>query len=155
MKRNISSNRICQVDIADIYDHKHQDLSAEDAQSGLSKMSVDIAKAFYRKLAAEGVTFTQEGFRTLKATYYRIALDLIESYRNDAIMNGLTLDVHKEEIAVELFAENIIKAGGHFLDAPMETPFIPSWNRVSSAFPDILQDITEAVKADMEEYKYK
>lgn len=155
MKRNISSNRICQVDIADIYDHKHQDLSADDAQKGLSKMSIDISKAFYRKLAAEGVTFTEESFRTLKATYYRIALDLIESYRNDAIMNGLELDVHKEEIAVEMFCENIIKAGKHFLDAPMETPFIPSWNRVSSAFPEIMQEITEAVEADMEEYQPK
>ena len=155
MKRNISSNRICQVDIADIYDHKHQDLSADDAQKGLSKMSIDISKAFYRKLAAEGVTFTEESFRTLKATYYRIALDLIESYRNDAIMNGLELDVHKEEIAVEMFCENIIKAGKHFLEAPMETPFIPSWNRVSSAFPEILQEITEAVEADMEEYQTK
>ena len=62
---------------------------------------------------------------------------------------------HLEEIAVEMFAENIIKAGNHFLDAPMETPFIPSWNRVSSAFPEILQEITEAVEADMEEYQTK
>lgn len=155
MKRNISSNRICQVDIADIYDHKHQDLSAEDAQAGLSKMSIDISKAFFRKLAAEGVTFTQEGFRTLKATYYRIALDLIDSYQNDAIMNGLKLDVHKEEVAVELFAENIIKAGNRFLDAPMETPFIPSWNRISAACPEVMQEITLAVEADMEEYKAK
>ncbi|QCU91008.1 glycosyl transferase [Thiomicrorhabdus sediminis] len=152
MKRNISSNRICQVDIADIYDHKHQDLSAEDAKKGLSKMSIDISKAFFRKLAAEGVTFTEEGFRSLKATYYRIALDLIESYRNDAIMNGLTLDVHKEECAVELFSENIIKAGKHFLESPMETPFIPSWNRVSAAFPDIMDDIIAAVDADMQQY---
>ncbi|WP_019557523.1 glycosyltransferase family protein [Thiomicrorhabdus arctica] len=155
MKRNISSNRICQVDIADIYDHKHQELSADDAQTGLSKMSIDISKAFFRKLAAEGVVFSQESFRTVKASYFRIALDLIESYRNDAIMNGLTLDVHKEETAVELFAENIINAGSHFLKAPMETPFIPSWNRVSSAFPDILDEITSAVDADMAEFQTK
>ena len=153
MRRNVSSNRICQVDIADIYDHKHQELSADDAQTGLSKMSIDISKAFFRKLAAEGVVFSQESFRTVKASYFRIALDLIESYRNDAIMNGLTLDVHKEETAVELFAENIINAGSHFLNAPMETPFIPSWNRVSSAFPDILDEITSAVEADMAEFK--
>ncbi len=155
MKRNLSSNRICQVDIADIYDHKHQELSADDAQTGLSKMSIDISKAFFRKLAAEGVVLSQESFRTIKASYFRIALDLIESYRNDAIMNGLTLDVHKEEKAVELFAENIINAGSHFLEAPMETPFIPSWNRVSSAFPEILDEITSAVDADMAEFQSK
>lgn len=153
MKRNISSNRICQVDIADIYDHKHQEMSADDAQRGLSKMSIDISKAFFRKLAAEGVVFSQESFRTVKASYIRIALDLIESYHNDAIMNGLTLDVHKEESAVELFAQNIINAGNHFLSVPMEKPFIPSWNRVSSAFPEILEEITLAVDADMAEFQ--
>lgn len=155
MKRNVSSNRICQVDIADIYDHKHQELSADDAQKGLSKMSIDISKAFFRKLAAEGVVFSQESFRTIKASYFRIALDLIESYHNDAIMNGLTLDVHKEETAVELFAGNIVNAGSHFLKTPMETPFIPSWNRVSSAFPEILDEITMAVDADMAEFQAK
>jgi glucosyl-3-phosphoglycerate synthase len=70
-------------------------------------------------------------------------------------MNGLTLDVHKEEKAVELFAENIINAGSHFLEVPMETPFIPSWSRVSSAFPDILDEITAAVDADMAEFQAK
>ncbi len=155
MKRNVSSNRICQVDIVDIYDHKHQELSADDDQTGLSKMSVDISKAFFRKLAAEGVVFSQESFRTVKACYVRIALDLIESYHNDAIMNGLRLDVHKEESAVELFAENILNAGSLFLNTPMETPFIPSWNRVSSAFPEILDEITAAVDADMAEFKVK
>lgn len=36
MKRNYATNRLCQVDIADTYDHKHQELSPEDASRGLS-----------------------------------------------------------------------------------------------------------------------
>ncbi len=36
-----------------------------------------------------------------------------------------------------MFARNIMDAGQAFLDNPMETPFIPSWNRVQSALPDI------------------
>jgi glucosyl-3-phosphoglycerate synthase len=63
-------------------------------------------------------------------------------------MNGLTLDRHKEEEAVELFAENIMHAGDYFLENPMETPFIPSWNRVISAIPDILDRLYEAVEED-------
>ena len=54
MVRNYASSRICQVDIAECYDHKHQDMSADDANKGLSKMSVDIAKSLYRKLATQG-----------------------------------------------------------------------------------------------------
>lgn len=148
VKRNYSTNRLCQVDIADIYDHKHQSLSHDNPDAGLSKMCTDISKAIFRKLATNGVVFNQETFRTIKATYYRIALDFIETYYNDAIMNGLSVDRHNEEHAVEVFAQNIVNAGQHFLDNPMETPFIPSWNRVISAIPDILEQIYDAVEQD-------
>lgn len=146
--RNLSSRSVCQVDISDAYDHKHQDLSKEDASSGLSRMSIDISKALFRKLATDGTVFNQETFRTLKATYYRIALDLIEMYHHDAIMNGLKTDRHQEEEAVELFAANIVEAGNTFLDNPMETPFIPNWSRIQSADPDLLRKLLEAVQAD-------
>jgi len=155
MKRNYSTNRICQVDIADVYDHKHQPLSEEDANAGLSKMSTDICKAIFRKLATQGEVFTTETFRTIKATYFRVALDFIETYHNDARMNGLSLDRHAEEKAVELFAENIMNAGEHFLANPMETPFLPSWNRVISAMPDVLDRLYEAVEADNSEMEGK
>jgi len=152
MYRNYSNNRLCQVDIADYYDHKHQDLSADDDSGGLSKMSIDISKALFRKLATRGVTFNTETFRSLKATYYRIGLDFIETYNNDAEMNGLSLDIHEEEQAVELFAENIMKAGEAFLGQPMERPFIPSWSRVISAIPDVLDRLRDAVEADAAEF---
>jgi len=34
----------------------------------------------------------------------------------------------------------------------METPFMPSWNRVISAIPDILSQINEAVEEDHKEF---
>jgi glucosyl-3-phosphoglycerate synthase len=150
VKHNFETRRICQVDIADRYDHKHQPLSRESIDNGLSKMTLDISKALFRKLATCGIVFDKGKFRTIKATYYRIALDFIETYYNDAMMNGLSLDRHAEEEAVELFAANILEAGKQFLDHPLETPFIPSWNRVSSALPNVLEHIYEAVEKDNE-----
>jgi len=152
MKRNYASNRLCQVDIADSYDHKHQDLSEDNDEGGLSKMSIDISKALFRKLATQGAVFNQGMFRTIKASYYRIALDFIEIYRDDAMINGLSTDVHEEELAVELFAENIIKAGNIFLENPMETPFVPSWSRVTTAVPDIFERLKTAVEEDHKEF---
>ncbi len=152
MHRNYAHNRLCQVDIADTYDHKHQDLSFDDADKGLSKMSIDISKALFRKLATHGICFNEGTFRTLKASYFRIALDFVETYNNDAIMNGLSLDIHQEEKAVELFAHNIMQAGKAFLEGPMDTPFIPSWNRVISAKPDILERLHQAVEDDYKEF---
>ncbi|SDJ02082.1 glycosyl transferase [Lutimaribacter saemankumensis] len=150
--RNLAPKSVCQVEISDAYDHKHQDLSPEDASKGLSRMSTDICKAIFRKLAADGTVFTPNVFRTLKATYYRSALDLLEGYYNDAKMNGLSVDRHKEEKSIELFAENIIRAGQVFLDNPHETPFIPTWNRVHAADPQFLSDLRAAVAADQEEF---
>ncbi|MFT6091683.1 glycosyl transferase [Sulfitobacter sp.] len=150
--RNLAPQAVCQVEICDNYDHKHQDLSAEDASAGLSRMSTDICKAMFRKLAADGTIFTNNVFRTLKATYYRTALDLLEAYHADAVMNGLTIDRHKEEQAIELFADNIMRAGSFFLENPHETPFIPTWNRVHSADPGFLADLHAAAAADEAEF---
>jgi glucosyl-3-phosphoglycerate synthase len=152
MSRNYSTRRICQVEIADIYDHKHQDVSADDDKGGLSKMSIDISKAFFRKLATTGTVFSRSKFRSLKATYYRVALDLIESYHSDAIINGLEFDIHAEEQMVELFAKNIMKAGEVYLSKPMDQPFVPHWNRVQSAVPEIYEMLLDAVKKDHELY---
>ena len=103
------------VDIADNYDHKHQDISLSDMSKGLSKMSIiDIIKAVIRKLASQGETFSMSIFRSLKATYYREALDFVQIYKKDAIMNDYEIDVHEEETAVELFAQNIMHAGKIF-----------------------------------------
>ncbi len=150
--RNLAPKSVCQVEIADNYDHKHQDLSQEDASTGLSRMSTDICKSIIRKLAADGTVFTPNTFRTLKATYYRSALDLLEGYYNDAKMNGLEVHRHVEEKSIELFAENIIRAGQVFLDNPHETPFMPTWNRVHAADLDFLSNMHKAVAADLEEF---
>ncbi len=153
MQRNHASNRICQVDLAQKYDHKHQDLSEDDDNSGLSRMSIDITKALIRKLATQGNIFTLETFRSIKATYYRAALDMIDIYRSDAQMNDLNFDSHIEEKTVELFALNIMKAGESFFENPMETPFIPTWNRVLSAIPDFLDRLKLSVELDNAEVK--
>ena len=146
--RNQATNRICQAEICDIYDHKHQSLSSESADSGLSKMSIDIIKSLFRKLAIQGHTFSNETMRTIKASYYRFALDSIDKYKADAAFNALEIDLNSEEKAVELFAENVMRAGDSFAYEPMAIPFMPTWSRVTSACPDFLYQLRVAIKED-------
>ena len=80
----------------------------------------------------------------MKATYFREALDRIDSYYNDALMNGLTLDRHAEA-AVELFAKNIMLAGGLFDQSDGDAVFA-KLNRVNAAAPDFLARYAEAVR---------
>lgn len=146
--RNLALNQICQVGITHEYDHKHQPLSRDDPSRGLSRMSMEIAKAIYRKLATEGATMTKELFRTIKATYYRHALDMLRQHSDNARLNGLTLDLHAETLAIEVFAESIIRASDDFLENPLEVPFITNWSRVFSALPGFDQQLLEVVESD-------
>jgi glucosyl-3-phosphoglycerate synthase len=146
--RNFSVKRICQVDIADNYEHKHQILSADDPQKGLMRMTVDIAKTLFRTLAAEGVVLPEGVLRTLQAQYVRSAEDTITRYYADARINGLNFDRHAEEDAVHAFVRGLRLAAESFLTDPLGAPLIPNWNRVVAAIPDIFARLNEAVELD-------
>jgi glucosyl-3-phosphoglycerate synthase len=146
--RRYSDERVCQVDIAGAYDHKHQELSQDNPDGGLAKMSTDISKSLFRKLAIKGRVFTPEVFRTIKASYYRLALDLIDRYHNDAVINGMRVDRNREEGTVELFTKCIMRAGEQFLSDPTERPFMANWSRVLSAVPDVYERLLDAVEKD-------
>lgn len=149
--RNLNRRQVCQVDIAARYDHKHQPMSEEDASQGLARMSREIAVSVFRKLATQGVVLAPETFRTLKAAYLRTALDLVQRYQADAKLNGLSFNCHAEEAAVETFTRAVIEAGDTFLASPFEPPYIPSWGRVTSAYPEIPLALARAVAKDNEQ----
>jgi glucosyl-3-phosphoglycerate synthase len=146
--RNMSLNRICQTDIAETYEHKHQQLSPDDAEKGLMKMAVDIAKSIFRTLAGEGVQFSEGFFKTLSNLYLKIANEAIVRYQNDAEINCLLFDRDAESTAVDSFVEALRIAGQAFWQNPSEILLIPNWHRVIAALPDIYDQLLEAVSAD-------
>ncbi|MEK6575877.1 MAG: glycosyl transferase, partial [Chloroflexota bacterium] len=153
--RNCSVKRICQVDISENYEHKHQELSPGDPSKGLMKMAVDIAKTLFRILASEGVAFDQGRIQTMLTPYVRTAEDTITRYHADAMINGLIFDRHEEETAVETFAQALKLASEEFFADPLGAPLIPNWARVSSALPGFLGSLQEAVDADNTEFSGK
>ena len=146
--RNCSLKRICQVELVDNYDHKHRELSEDDATQGLHRMVVDIASSLIRTLASHGVQFDAGFLNTLTVAYVRLAQDAVAAYSADAALNGLDFDRHGEELAVETFSRALRTAGLSFVRDPLGAPQIPNWNRVTSALPDFLRTLREAVEAD-------
>jgi glucosyl-3-phosphoglycerate synthase len=146
--RNCVLRRVCQVDLSDSYEHKHQPLTLEDPNKGLLKMGTDIAKCIFRNLASRGYTLTNEFFISLKSCYLRIAQDFIARYEYDSAINGLKYDRHREVSQAEAFLRCIESASQQFLKTPLEVPYIANWNRVASAVPDIFNRLLEAVEAD-------
>lgn len=146
--RNYSLRRICQAEICDTYEHKHQPLSAEDPRTGLMKMAVDIAKSIFRNLAVESIILSESALRTLVVNYQRTAKDTVNRYSDDAAYNGLSFDYHLETNIVEAFTRAVQIAGKETMEDPLYSPLIPSWNRVTSAIPNFLDKLLGAVDAD-------
>ena len=146
--RNCAAARVCQVDLADNYEHKHQDLSAEDRTRGLRRMALDVAKTLFRTVAGEGVVFTRDHFRTLEVRYVRMAEDTIARYYADAMLNGLKFDRHSEELAVATFARSLREAAEEFIAEPLSATLIPNWNRVAAAIPEFFDLLLEAAAID-------
>jgi glucosyl-3-phosphoglycerate synthase len=138
--------RICQVELTDRYDHKHQQLGS-DTQPGLQKMVADIARTFFAQLASQGIVLSQEFFRTLKLTYLTHARSAVVVYEAFAEMHDLNAyDLHRELTAVESFANALDNALEDFQEYSFGAPFIPDWRRIEVAIEGIMDELTEALE---------
>jgi glucosyl-3-phosphoglycerate synthase len=146
--RNIAVKRICQVEIARQYDHKHQVLSPRDPGAGLHKMVLDIGLNILKNLAAEGVVLSWGLLKTLLKTYRKTAEDIIVNYHADAMINGLTFDRHEEETYVDTFSRALATACERFLRDPVGPRMLPNWNRITSAYPEFLSQLLDIVETD-------
>jgi glucosyl-3-phosphoglycerate synthase len=139
--------RICQVEIAEAYDHKHQDLSAEDPSRGLNRMARDVGVHLLRTLAAAGVVLSSGLLESLLAAYQREAEDAVADGYAMAMINGLTFDRHQEEVTVQTFVEALRGAIHEFHQDPVGPPLVPNWARVWSGVPDARQRLLAAAAA--------
>jgi glucosyl-3-phosphoglycerate synthase len=146
--RNCTARRICQVELCDTYEHKHQHLSADDDRKGLMKMSIDIAKSLFRNMATDGMVLSDALFKTLTVRYLRAAQDAVKQYEDDAAINGLPFDRHQELLAVRAFTNAVRLAADEYLRDPLGIPLISNWNRVTSAIPDFFGRLKDVVDRD-------
>src|ERR1051325_11884003 len=86
--RNTAPRAICQSELCDNYEHKHQELSPRDPERGLNRMATDIASSFFHRMTAEGIKLDTGLFDTLLSAYMRQAEDTLRFYAADSIING-------------------------------------------------------------------
>ncbi len=146
--RLVTSPGICQVEIADRYDHKHQALVAKKRHRGILRMVTDIARTFFTALGAQGLVMSDELFSTLRLTYLSNAREIVETYANLARFNQLAYDLHAEHSMVEEFARSFDIAVDEFKKYPFGSPLIPNWRRVDSAIEGALGHLVDVVEAE-------
>ena len=134
---------ICQVSVADAYDHKHQDLSADDPTAGLRRMSIDVTTTMIRRLGPEAV----DGGAVLCEAYLAAARNLVRHYANDAELNGYVVDVAAEQATAEVFARSVADGVARCRDNPREDSLNPSWQQVLKEVPEIGPLLVEALEA--------
>lgn len=143
-----SVNRICQVEIIDNYDHKHQIVEKNKPNEGLIRMATDIANALFRVLSQDGLVMSEAFFRTLITAYIQESRMAIEKYNALALINGLTYDRHSEIEAVDAFVGSLKRAVEEFVNDPVGIPLMSAWVRVVAAIPDFTERLNEAVYLD-------
>jgi len=143
-----SPGRICQVEIANTYEHKHQALEKDKPDSGLIRMATDIAETLLRILSQDGIVLSQAFFRTMFTTYIEESRIAIEKYNGLSLLNGLTYDRHSEIEATEAFVESLKAATTKFVSDPVGIPMMSAWSRIRAAIPDFQDRLNEAVEED-------
>jgi len=145
--QRVIPRKIAQIDLIPNYEHKHQVLSPDDANKGLHKMVVDIAKFYLSYMRSHGIPLDDAFVDMIRNTYYQTALMFIKNYSDDAEANGLVFDRYQEERTVSHFRDFTWTAWQHCKEETQGT-LIPSWNRVLYSMPDIYTKLLEGVEKD-------
>ena len=146
--RTAAMEKICQVDIAESYDHKHQSLSESDPHAGLNKMACDVALCLLRTVSAGFASSSANPFDGLKEKYLRAAQGMLRFYAADARINTLQYDAELEQRTIELFLGSIARAVEMHLANPHTPAGAPSWIQIESRLPGFGAALSEAAARD-------
>ncbi len=146
---NTSKKRICQSEIMETYEHKHQDLGSE-AEGGVSQMTKEIAETIFRIMSQSGVTFSNAKFNALLTTYYEESQRAIAQYSVISEVNGLAYKRQEELAAILEFTNSLKAANEGFNKDPMGVPLLSAWTAVRSVLPNFTYKYNEAVRMDNE-----
>ena len=144
---NTSKKRICQSEIMETYEHKHQDLGSE-AGGGVSKMTKEIAETIFRIMSQNGVVFSNSKFKSLLVTYFEESRHAITQYSSISEVNGLVYDRQKEIASIVEFTDSLGLANEDFNENPMGVPALSAWTAVRSVLPSFTYQFKEAVMLD-------
>ena len=89
---------IAQTDLSDRYDHKHQLLSADNAQLGLHRMARDVISTLL-SIAGRDIVDAD--------TFDEKLQHAVSAHRANAISNGIPVNEDEELVAVKLFSQLI------------------------------------------------
>ena len=152
----ISMKKICQKEIADTYEHRHQELKSDDSSqvSGLQKMAQEISLNLYDRLIEGGMELNVSRLNVIEKLYYNLGKQFINKYRDDAMSRGILYNSAEEEKTLELFYNTLRGVKGMIFNERGEyTPpdnlvIMPNWERIHAAIPTVYKELISAIRQD-------
>lgn len=123
---------ICQVDIADTYDHRHRPLGTTGSDE-MTRMTEEILVTLVRMLRREQVPCDAQTMRSVLAHYRIEAARCIDAYAADARVNGLEYDGEAETLTTVALSAAIERCLLNGFQA--ELPTYPSWQQLRQHLP--------------------
>ncbi|MFQ3577584.1 MAG: glycosyl transferase, partial [Verrucomicrobiia bacterium] len=131
ISRLLPLEALCQSELGERYDHKHQDLSPDDPSRGLHRMAYDVGLEIFRILIREGLHPPADVRRRFEAESELLR----QRYELEAALNGLEFDAASEDLASRVFARALDESLAHW-DCDINEP-LPAWNDLLAAEPTL------------------
>ncbi len=147
--RNCALRRICQVDIADAYEHTHQRCPRTTRKAACPR----CAWTSRRRCSATWPARSRPVGEHAQDSAGDLSAGSPEGHQPLPKRRGyhsLKFDRHEERTALEVFLKDIKLATDRLLEDPLGVPMISNWSRVTAAVPDIFGRLIEAVEEDHE-----
>jgi glucosyl-3-phosphoglycerate synthase len=129
LHRSIDPKAICQVDLAMLYDHKHQNLDPGQRGKGLLGMASEIAGSLLTHLEREGSLIDAKTLESVLRTYQSVSHDFVRRYQHVAQLNSLPFDLSRESLTAKAFSETLSDASLDFLQG-RKARSLPPWRRM-------------------------
>jgi glucosyl-3-phosphoglycerate synthase len=142
--RRAEPQQVAQVDGGSDYDHRHQPLG--NGESGLFRMSKEVAHALLSQLVEDGLPVCAQFLDALAASFARESAEALRRSRHLALINGLGGN-EDDAAAVALFERTLAETATEILGAHMP-PELPAWSRVAAGNPRLLEELIDAVAHD-------
>jgi glucosyl-3-phosphoglycerate synthase len=138
---------VCQVDLAILYDHKHQILDVNQPMAGLLRMVSEIARTLLTHIEREGSRLDAMILEALSRTYRSASADFVRRYRDVATLNGFPFDESRESEAIQAFASALEHQCAYFL-AGGRSRSLPPWRQLlASGFEPEFQVLDGSAEA--------
>ncbi len=142
------TQRICQVEITDFYEHKHRQINNKNNSLSLSNTVLKISLLLFYYLDQKNEIFTKDFNQSLLNLYWIHANRAIKQYKALSIFNNISYSVNQEFETIKIFYKTIDNALEQYSKSIEKMKFMKSWNSINTTNSSFLERLVNIVEIE-------